>query len=737
MRCTLDITARPANYGIGRRDVVFDKCRVDIDYTDFDENHIVKVLAVRDCQEDGFYTTTVDITPSSQCSVAVVQGYKETITISVVDVNCGHCYGTGDPHYVTFDGSSYDWYGVGDFVLFESPYNNFQVQVRTWKCWSVTCNCGIAIKEANDVITVDMCHGNFGKSSPRVRKPSEGKLVHGNKVYKHLNGKEFLVQMSSQRSVRVSADRYRLNIFLDIPSDDFNRSRGLCGTFDGHVTNDFTDRDGRVLQYVGRRPDSFSESWRVTNGESLFDNRPDDVIYSDQEFCACESSNKDCRKNIKEHADQLNRPQQEWVDITEELNDSGDRSAFSYSFYAKQRQENNSDDALLSGYTYYQDPDFLPRILTWPTRSGITEQQARDICTSAVQNSDSATSCSDVQEVDLFIGRDACVEDIGFSDSLLFLCDVVSIMEKHCEDVSLKNLTLYQKDINGKIIAPPSFLTSSMCPFRCGDHGYCTNGKYHCHEGYGGTDCSIDLNEPPTIWYVNGAEHSFCDVREEDCQSINVIGDNILNSDKLKCQLEETESLERYEKVLSDAHFQTFSEITCSLPVAMVNPGDPDDAGVTFKTVAVYLSNDNGNSASNALRFTIFDSKCRLCNGTDNCSLKPNTCDINGHCYMENESHHLNTDKKCVPDVDQYKWTVTSGQDSNKGAVVGAIIGGTLCTISAAAIVSVTGYMYFTRRWIFSSFRKKKVYPQTLQSNGEKSLDSWHSKSHMQMTGHK
>ena len=34
----------------------------------------------------------------------------------------------------------------------------FKVHVRTWKCGKVSCNCGVAAQEGDDVIVIDMCH---------------------------------------------------------------------------------------------------------------------------------------------------------------------------------------------------------------------------------------------------------------------------------------------------------------------------------------------------------------------------------------------------------------------------------------------------------------------------------------------------------------------------------------------------------------------------------------------------
>ena len=62
---------------------------------------------------------------------------------------------------------------------------------------------------------------------------------------------------------------------MQVPSDDFKCTKGLCGTFDGNNKNDLTGRSGKVWQKLGkgRTADGFSESWKLvplSDIENLF-----------------------------------------------------------------------------------------------------------------------------------------------------------------------------------------------------------------------------------------------------------------------------------------------------------------------------------------------------------------------------------------------------------------------------------------------------------------------------------
>ena len=61
--------------------------------------------------------------------------------------------------------------------------------MRTWQCGSVTCNCGIAVREGDDVIVLDMCFDGI----PRLRFASKKTPSEGTFVKRDPTGKSFVV----------------------------------------------------------------------------------------------------------------------------------------------------------------------------------------------------------------------------------------------------------------------------------------------------------------------------------------------------------------------------------------------------------------------------------------------------------------------------------------------------------------------------------------------------------------
>ncbi|XP_077980229.1 von Willebrand factor D and EGF domain-containing protein-like [Glandiceps talaboti] len=603
-----------------KREILLSTCTISIkDDPSYSEEQKVQIHAVRDCQDDGAQVVRVEIAPTSGCSLHYNESYKQVV----------------------------------------------YVDIRTKECWSVSCHCGVAIREDNDVLSIDMCHAKADKPYPRIQKLSREKLSKGVKITRDKGGKTFHVTLASGTSIRIEIPGDYMNIYLEVVGDDFNKSQGLCGNFDDNRLNDFMKPDGTIVSHDTRRPDTFSESWRIKDGESLFDRLPAKVSVENTPLqqvkltlCSCLTDKDDCSFRLQGSTT--------WnvkytKDITHIVDNRGNGLL--------RKKRSVDDENTVSWYSYTPDPDFVPANITWPTPNNITKSMARHLCKSVVLNSTATDACSEIAGVDLFIGVEGCVEDIGLTDDLSFLSNAVSEMENQCEEMALKNLTLYYKDENGTIVGPPEFLGSLICPGQCSGNGECMNGTCHCTEGFSGADCSIDSTEPPELWYVNDEEHGICDVREKNCQFISVVGNNILDSENLVCMFEElsedvdSESVKRESRDLTrvTASMVTFREVLCQLEAAMVVPGNPDEIeGITFKTITLYLSNNAGDVTSNGLHLTTHDSKCRSCNARGQCRLKDDTCDINGHCFSDHENHPEDPDKTCSPSNDQHDWTIVS-----------------------------------------------------------------------------
>ena len=66
----------------------------------------------------------------------------------------------------------------------------------------------------------------------------------------------------------------------------------------------------------------------------------------------------------------------------------------------------------------------------------------------------------------------------------------VGVMKDACEEVTLRNITLWETDDTGEL-QPPKAVAEVLCPNECSGNGVCVNATCVCNEGYLSSDCSI------------------------------------------------------------------------------------------------------------------------------------------------------------------------------------------------------------------------------------------------------
>lgn len=71
----------------------------------------------------------------------------------------------------------------------------FKVETRTWKHpgRKASFNCAVAAREGNDVITVDMCNGQWGKTYPKLEIKNPSIFENKTEIVKDPSGNNFLV----------------------------------------------------------------------------------------------------------------------------------------------------------------------------------------------------------------------------------------------------------------------------------------------------------------------------------------------------------------------------------------------------------------------------------------------------------------------------------------------------------------------------------------------------------------
>lgn len=193
--------------------------------------------------------------------------------------DCGDSW--GDPHLNTFDGSSYDVMAAGEFVLVRNDDIEIQKRMQIWEDnSSITAGTAFAIQIGDERITLDTeaPEGEElkinGEAVDIDEIKTEGwtsgdvKLTHNADTLQLEGANHYITLLGIE-------EHGARDIYIQLDPDD-PRGEGLLGHVSGISDDDLTSRGGELYEGSTRDPDfyeTFVDSWRVTDDESLFDYR--------------------------------------------------------------------------------------------------------------------------------------------------------------------------------------------------------------------------------------------------------------------------------------------------------------------------------------------------------------------------------------------------------------------------------------------------------------------------------
>ncbi|XP_062417665.1 mucin-2-like [Pungitius pungitius] len=172
------------------------------------------------------------------------------------------CYGWGDPHYVTFDGTYYDFQGNCSYWLMKeiSPKYNFSAMIDNTYCGDgLSCPQSITVfyQSYKIFITQNDINGNFINQISVNDKPVS--LAYQNKDFRLITTGIETVLVIPNIQAKVTFSGLIFGIYL--PYSDFGgNTQGQCGTCDNNRTDDCRLPSGKIDASC---PD-MAHDWRTT-----------------------------------------------------------------------------------------------------------------------------------------------------------------------------------------------------------------------------------------------------------------------------------------------------------------------------------------------------------------------------------------------------------------------------------------------------------------------------------------
>ncbi|XP_072520746.1 sushi domain-containing protein 2 [Salminus brasiliensis] len=190
----------------------------------------------------------------------------------------------GDPHFITFDGTTYTFNGKGEYVLLQSAAYNLTVQGRTEPMTSengsvimATRLCSVAMREKDsDVIEVRLTD----RPGHLQVLMNQQELSFSEQNWIDLKGvfvfsavpQNVTVMFPSGAGMEVRSRGGVMTLTVLLPLEFNSQTLGLLGKMNDDPEDDLTSSDGSVVQPSASTQDifAFGAGWAITNQSSLF-----------------------------------------------------------------------------------------------------------------------------------------------------------------------------------------------------------------------------------------------------------------------------------------------------------------------------------------------------------------------------------------------------------------------------------------------------------------------------------
>ncbi|XP_071168616.1 uncharacterized protein [Mytilus edulis] len=594
------------------------------------------------------YTTSVS-TPNAVWQNFNIRDIKVTVKDGDALVKNRCCRSYNDPHITTFDGKTYHYHEVGEFVMYRNDKGPYWVHALFTNCNDrspgAACHCGVAIRSRNSLFVLRTCQTisrskRYGLKTPLVYLKQ---CDSSDMFIQPLSITKYKVTLPIGTEIIITFQRLFISSIIIKPSyHDINMAKGLCGfpSTTKDATDDFMHRYYGVVQ----NQRTFADSWRINDtmvNEQLFFQIP--IFLTENfkvpginqtppltldHFCVCGK-----KETNPLSLDDLNTAQCQLTSTTdycvvssatidsrlptESLNclASGrirKRSVNSKSF---NRRSIESDDGLEFHPLAYDD-DVYSENITAPAafKNSWTEENATNTCRESIQNALPSHIYSEYVELseDEFV--ESCVLDIMATGDTTYIVDTIDAMAtiilvelSRNEYIHIKNMT----EGNQTVL---DYITGFLCPNNCNDNGNCVSGVCDCHEGYMGDSCAEQISSPPSDTSL--PNDGLCSIITHLCRTTNVYGNfqsTTVWYKKRSYKITENGTVYTSGNETATAEYRHLFMVT--VPLKISRRKRSTESMHSPEGYEISLSND-GSNFGESFNMIVYDENCFTCNST-------------------------------------------------------------------------------------------------------------------------
>jgi uncharacterized repeat protein (TIGR01451 family) len=246
---------------------------------------VILVPIVGDTQKEETEQFTVVLT--KQDGTPLVEGVNEIdATGTIIDddqtpespKDKGQTY--NDPRIITLDKQYHDFQAAGEFTLVESTNGDLKIQVRQQALGNnplsnVSDNSAVATVLGGKRIAIYKDRGLLIDGNPTNIANNDSIVIGDGRIYREGNIYTVVYATGDQLIAKVLSSR--INISVALTKERQGKIVGLLGNFNGNPKDDLAKRDGTVISEpvpIGQLYGEYTDSWRISQGESLFDYKP-------------------------------------------------------------------------------------------------------------------------------------------------------------------------------------------------------------------------------------------------------------------------------------------------------------------------------------------------------------------------------------------------------------------------------------------------------------------------------